>query len=253
MRETRGSCGEEQISNCGCSAAKPAGAVFRLLAPSGIICALLLLVTAVAASAQQRVPVARPASALRQIGRAETIYQIDVPVRLEETTVKVELSSPEALDGWWKFLRETESEEPGGAIVPKALVAMRELGQTEVLHSGICLLSDREQGSIYSSKRLPAQIMKASSRGETVAAVEYRDLGRRLSANLEGIDAQGRVCFSYSIDLNYIVGKPDTASPGFASFTAEGRARVKIGEALVIPNFDGSNGLLVLLTPRLVR
>lgn len=253
MRETRKSCGGEQISDCGCSAVKSAGAVFRLLAWPGIMSALLLVLTAVAASAQQRAPVARKAPALRQISRTETIYRIDVPVRLEETTIKVELSSPAALDGWWKFLRETESESPGGTIVPKALVAMRELGETAVLHSGVCLLSDREQGSIYSSKRLPAQIRNASSRGETVAAVEYRDLGRRLSANLEGIDTQGRVCFSYNIDLNYIVGEPDTASPGFASFTAEGRARVKIGEALVIPNFDGSNGLLVFLTPRLVR
>lgn len=256
MSETRKTCGMGRIGNHGLSVAKSAVASRPVLAALGVVCGALFLLAAVAASAQERPRPAVTATtyALRQMQKAETIYRIEAPVRLQETTVKVELGSPEALEGWWRFLLETESGSSGeSATFPKALQALRELGETKVLHSGVCLLSHNEQASVYSSSRVPAETSRVGSGGRTVTAVEYRDLGRRLSAHLEGIDAQGRVCFSYNIELNYIVAKPDTANPAFSSFNAEGRARVRVGETLVIPNFDGSSGLLVFLTPRLVR
>ena len=252
MSETRKTCRGERISDNGRSAVKSA----RLPAVLGIACAVLLVLTGFGASAQTRprgAVTTRTPAAMRQVQRAETMYRIETPVRLEETTIKVELSSPEALNGWWQFLRETESEPPGDMIVPKALQALKELGETAVLHSGVCLLSDTEQASVHSSKRLPAQTTRMTGSGKPIAAVQYRDLGRRLSAHLEGIDTQFRICFSYDIELNYIVSEPDSASPAFASFNVEGRARVKNGAALVIPNLDGSSGLLIFLTPRVAK
>jgi len=255
MIETRRIFGKERISKCRCSALKYTGAASRLPAALGIMCAVLLALTAVIASAQERTPMrtATKAPVLRQLRRAETIYRMDTQIRLEETTIKVELGSLEALNGWWQFLFQMQGESPEGATVPKALEALKELGETAVLHSGVCLLSDTEQASIYSTKRIPAQTTRTGSGGTTLASVQYRDLGTKLSAHLEGMDVQRRICFSYNVDLNYMVGESDEANPAYASFNTEGRARVRNGETLVIPNFDGSTGLLIFLTPRAVK
>lgn len=246
---------KERFSNFRCSALKYAGTASRLPAVLGIVCAVLLALTMVVASAQERTPMtaASKAPVLRQLRRAETIYRVDTQIRLEETTIKVELGSLEALNGWWQFLLQMQDESPGGATVAKALEALKELGETTVLHSGVCLLSDTEQASVYSTKRIPAQTTRTGSSGTTLASVQYRDLGTKLSAHLEGMDAQRRICFSYNVDLNYVEGESDKANPAYASFNTEGRARVRNGETLVIPNFDGSTGLLIFLTPRAVK
>jgi len=258
MSQTRENCGGERISGNTCSLVGAAGGTSRLvLATLGVVCMALVALatrTAPAAGVAAGAPASRGMSAavLRQLRTGEGIYRIDNPVRLEETTVKVKLRSPDDMDWPWRFLGEIGGERPIEAVAPGVLEALKELGETTVLHGGVCLLSGREPVSVYSSKRVPVQTTRVSG-GQPVSVVEYRDLGRKLTAHLEGIDAQGRLCFSYNIDLNYIEGEADSASPAFASFNAEGHAKVKDGETLVIPNFDGTNGLVVLLTPRIMK
>jgi len=194
------------------------------------------------------------AAMLRQIQAGEALYRIDNPIRLEETTVRVMLGSPDVID-WkqWRFLDEPAGEESADApSVPDILQFLNGLGETTVLHGGVCVLTDGDPVSLYSGKRVPQTA--AGTGGQTPSLVEYRDLGRRLTAHLEGMDAEERICFSYSIDLNYIEGEMDTAAgPSYVSFSAEGRAKLKDGETLVIPNFDGSKGVVVLLTPRITK
>ena len=249
MSQTGKTCAGERIRSYVCSSVKSTGGTFR---PVSAAVGLLLLLSAGAALAQSEAPrSARPAM-VRQVQRAEVVYRIDNPVQLEETIVRVEIRSPEDMDRWWRFLRVTESESPGNVNIQEALQALEELGGATVLHGGVCLLSDKEESYIHSSKTLPAQTTKVSD-GKAVAAVEYRELGRRLGGRFDGVDGQGRICFSYNIELNYIVDKEDKADPAFATFNAEGRAKVKDGATLVIPNFDGSSGLLIFLTPRIVK
>jgi hypothetical protein len=191
---------------------------------------------------------------LRQLQAGESLYRIDNPIRLEETTVGVMLRSPDLID-WkqWRFLGEpaaAESANPPSA--PEILQFLNGLGETSVLHGGVCVLTDGDPVSLYSGKRVPQTA--AGSGAQTPSTLQYRDLGRRLTAHLEGMDAEERICFSYSIDLNYIEGGEDTAAaPSYVSFNAEGRAKLKDGETLVIPNFDGSRGLVVLLTPHIMK
>jgi hypothetical protein len=229
-----------------------------MFAALGVICIALLAVTADVAPADETEAEAPPSRIMTSVGlmrrlqTSEGIYRIDEPVRLEETTVKVRLRSLDDMDWQWRFLGEIGNESSGGSSVPAVLEVLKGIGETTVLHGGVCILSEGDPVSVYSSKRVPAQTTRVTGE-QTASVVEYRDLGRRLMAHLEGIDGQGRICFSYSIDLNYIEGEPDRTSPAFTSFNAEGRAKIKDGETLVIPNFDGSNGLVILLTPRIMK
>jgi hypothetical protein len=194
------------------------------------------------------------AAMLRQLQAGESLYRIDTPVRLEETTVRVMLASPDVID-WnqWQFFDEPAADESSGASsVAEILQFLKGLGDTTVLHGGVCVLTNGDPVALYSGKRVPQTTGVAG--GPTPSMLEYRDLGRRLTAHLEGMDAEERICFSYSIDLNYIEGERDTAAgPSYVSFNAEGRAKLSDGETLVIPNFDGPRGLVVLLTPRIMK
>ena len=253
MSERRRIFGGEPISTYVSALLKSVGSASRpVLAALGVLCGTLLVLTVFAASAQERVPLVRRPATLRQFQRAETIYRIDNPVWLEETTVRVELRSAEDT-GWRLGLSPGRlAMELKGKGLAAVLESLKEFGETTVLHAGVCALSGKEATSIYSTKRVPAATTRMSG-GKTVSVVEYRDLGRKLTAHLEGKDAQERICFSYDIDLNYIEGEVGKDNPTFASFTATGHAKVPDGLPLVIQNFDGSTGLLIFLTPRIAK
>jgi len=194
------------------------------------------------------------AAMLRQLQAGEALYRIGNPVRLEEITVRVMLRSADTID-WeqWEFIgKPAENESSDAPSVADILQFLKGLGEMTVLHGGVCVLTDGEPVSLYSGKRVPQT--SGVPEGQTPSKLEYRDLGRRLTAHLEGMDAEKRICFSYSIDLNYVEsGGDNAAGPSYASFNVEGRAKLKDGETLVIPNFDGSKGLVVLLTPRIPK
>ncbi|MCK5557311.1 MAG: hypothetical protein KAJ01_02965 [Candidatus Hydrogenedentes bacterium] len=246
----------------------------RLVAVAlGILCGSLLLLSAYADAMSARAPAAPTtysaarARTARQVQRAASVYELDSPVQLEVRIVKIELSSPWDVTWQWRFPRELFSppaEETGAEssaeMKPEGfagvLQSLQKFGMTTVLHSGVCLLTGNEATYVYSGRRVPVRQTRPTGEGETIySAVEYRDLGHKLIVNLDGLDARGRICFSYDIDVSYVddeTGGADEA-PSFASFNTQARGKVKDGQTLVIQNFDRSTALLIFLTPHIVK
>ena len=269
MSERGQICKGERAMKRASSPHMAATGVSRLVAVAlGILCGSLLLVTGYAEPARAPVSMAgiRRTSLARQVQRAASVYEIDSPVQLEVHIVKIELSSPWDVTWQWRFPRELFSppaEETGAEssaeMKPEGfagvLQSLQKFGVTTVLHSGVCLLTGNEATYVYSGRRVPVRQTRPTGEGETIySAVEYRDLGHKLIVNLEGLDARGRICFSYDIDVSYVddeTGGADEA-PSFASFNTQARGKVKDGQTLVIQNFDRSTALLIFLTPRIV-
>jgi len=255
--------GESTVNRVRSSLRTFTGASVLAAVALGMMCVLLLSVTVYAAGGglprgrgtPRGAPRPRLAPAVRQAQRAASIYTLDNPVRLELNVVKVELGAAGNVAQSWRSIAQlfsADSLEAEG--LTSAVDTLKSFGETVLLHSGVCVLTSNDATYVNSARTVPVRSSRPTGEGGTVRAVEYRDLARKLIANLEGLDAQGRICFSYDIAVSYVEDETGgtSAAPTFASFNMQARGKVRDGRTLVIQNLDRSTALLVFLTPRIV-
>lgn len=249
--------GEPTVNRVGPSLRTFTGASVLAAVALGIMCVLLLSVTVYAAGAglPRGAPRPRGVPVVRQAQQAASVYRLDNPVRLELHVVKVELGAAEDVAQAWRSIAQlfsANSLEAEG--LANALDSLKTFGETVLLHSGVCVLTSNDATYVTSARTVPVRSSRPTGEEGRVQAVEYRDLARKLIATLEGLDAQGRICFSYDIAVSYVedeTGGSSTA-PTFASFNMQARGKVRDGRTLAIQNLNRSTALLVFLTPRIV-
>jgi hypothetical protein len=184
---------------------------------------------------------------------------------LEEHVVKVELRSADKV-GWQVKLppevlaspAQRPAAESSGTAKPEGFAAILQclkfFGESTVMHNGAWIITGAAPTNVYSGKTIPVEQTAGVGDGKTTASrVERREVGRKLTVNLEGIDAEQRICFSYSIELNYVEGKLGEGNLTFSNFNAEGRIRAKDGETVVVQNIEGSTALLIFFTPHVMK
>lgn len=263
MSEKRKIFNGELTMNCARPSVRAGTGVSRpVVVAVSILCVLLLSVTVYAAAAGTSTPTPRPrprlrrAAGVRQIHRAASLYALENPVRLEVQVIKVELGAAQDVVEAWRSIAQLLSDgnleaEGLGNVVD----SLNTVGQTVLMHSGVCLMTSDEPTFVTSARTVPVLSSEPAGGGGGAQSVGYRDLSRRLIATLGGLDAQGRICFSYDITVSYVEEETEgeEATPTFASFSTQARGKVRDGHTLVIQNLDHSTALLVFLTPRIAE
>ena len=268
MREKRQICNGELTTNRARPSVRAATGTSRLVVVAlGVLCLVLVSVAVRAAVTDvtststptprlmPRPRLGRPAG-VRQIQRAASLYRLESPVRLEVHVVKVELGAAEnVVEGWRSIARLLTDDNLEAEGLGNVLDSLKPLGQTVLMHSGVCLMTSNEPTYVTSARTVPVPSSEPSGGGGGAQSVAYRDLSRRLIATLGGLDAQGRICFSYDITVSFVEEETagQEAMPTFASFSAQARGKVRNGKTLVIQNLDRSTALLVFMTPHMAE
>jgi hypothetical protein len=259
MREKRQICnGELTMNRARPSVGAATGTSRLVVVVVGVLCLVLVSVAvhAAAAGTPTSTPRLRRPAGARQIQKAASLYSVESPVRLEVHVVKLELGAAENVAQAGKSIAQLLSVDRIEAQgLDNFVDSLQSFGETALLHSGVCLLTSDEPTHINSGRTVPVRRSGPAGEGGDVQSVEYRELGRKLIANLYGVDAQGRICFSYDISVSYVeneAGGAETA-PTFASFSTQARGKLRDGQTLVIQNLDHSTVLLVFMTPHIAE
>jgi hypothetical protein len=259
MREKRQMCnGELAMNRARPSVRADTGTSRPVVVAVGVLCLVLLSAAVHAAAAGTSTPtprIRRPTGA-RQIQRAASLYRLESPVRLEVHVVKVELGAAENVAEAWRSIAQLLSDDNLEAEgLGNVVDSLKTFGQTVLMHSGVCPMTSDEPTYVNSARTVPVLSSGPAGGGGGAQSVGYRDLSRRLIATLDGLDAQGRICFSYDIALSYVEKETEgeEATPTFASFSAQARGKLRDGHTLVIQNLDHSTALLVFLTPHIAE